>query len=460
MFIKSLSHSSSFRQATIIAFICLLISSASIFICDYILDNIMKSHVKNMIFENIDNQKLNNKFNSSNDLSIQLKNENYKESRKDHFTFIFDSYGKVLLGNKQNVSDSQIQYLKNHNINSPNFVSLKDNNFELLGLLVPLNDGGMYFNAYNVKPMNQQTQIISLMTGAGLLAIQLMILVISLRFSRHNLYRVNHIIDTLEQYASGKHDVRIKSNDNKDEFDQLSQEINIVLERTQRLMGEVRDITSHVAHELRTPLTRLQHRLINLLERVGGKELNELEQAIKETEQIQILFRSIMRLSEVETGQVSHQKDHINAYDILHEVYEYYQPLAENYGINIKLEAQKKHVFCADKILIFQAIANLLDNAIKYAPESETITLKIDASLGNTFIRVSDQGKGIPEESLQFVTQRFKRLSSKKDVFGHGLGLTLIRAIVSLHNGELVLSNTHPGLCACIKIRSNKTTSW
>ena len=131
-----------------------------------------------MIFENIDNQKLNNKFNSSNDLSIQLKNENYKESRKDHFTFIFDAYGKVLLGNKQNVSDSQIQYLQKHNINSPNFVSLKDNNVELLGLLVPLNDGGMYFNAYNVKPMNQQTQIISLMTGAGLLAIQLMILVI------------------------------------------------------------------------------------------------------------------------------------------------------------------------------------------------------------------------------------------------------------------------------------------
>ncbi|MGO2356206.1 MAG: ATP-binding protein [Marinomonas foliarum] len=418
----------------------------------------MKSHVENMIFENIENQNLNKKFNSSNDLSIKLKNEKYKENRKDHFTFIFDVHGTTLLGDEKKISTSQIQYLQKNSKNSPAIISLKDNNIELLGLLVPLTDGGMYFNAYNVKPMNQQTQVISLMTGVGLLVIQLMILLISLRFSRHNLYRVNHIIDTLEQYARGQHKVRVNSNDNKDEFDQLSQEINMVLGRTQTLMEEVRTITSHVAHELKTPLTRLQHKLINVSESLTGKELAELEKAIDETEQIQLLFRSIMRLSEVETGQISHQKNKINAYDIVYEAYEYYQPLAESYDIDLKLSASKKHYFYADKVLIFQAITNLLDNAIKYAPESKTLTLTIYSSLGNTFIKVTDQGKGIPEESLQFVTQRFKRLSSKKDVFGHGLGLTLIRAIVSLHNGELILTNTHPGLCACIKIRSAKAT--
>jgi signal transduction histidine kinase len=456
VFIKPLLHSSSFRQAATIAFICLLISSASVFICDFVLDNIMKSHVRGMIFENIENQTLKTAFSSSNELAEKLKNENKKEVRKDHFTFIFDENGRILSDNSQYISNQHIATLQQNNINPPSIISLENNDMELLGLLVPLADGGMYFNAYNIQPMIQQTRIIPLMTGAGLLAIQLMILLISLPFSLHNLYRVNHIIEALEHYAKGKHSVRVDYKNNGDEFGQLGQEINLVLGRTQRLMGEVRDITSHVAHELRTPLTRLQHKLINISERVEGEELKELEQAIKETEQIQVLFRSIMRLSEVETGQVSHEKNKINAYEILHEVYEYYQPLAENYDIQLAIEASKKHFFYADKILIFQAIANLLDNAIKYAPESKVITLSIDSSLGNTFIKVTDQGKGIPDESLEFVTQRFKRLSSKNDVFGHGLGLTLIRAIASLHNGELILSNAQPGLCACLKLNSNE----
>ena len=132
MSIKSLSHSSSFRQAAIIAFICLLISSVSIFICDYILDNIMKSHVENMIFENIENQNLNKKFNSSNDLSIKLKNEKYKENRKDHFTFIFDVHGTILLGDEKKISTSQIQYLQKNSKNSPAIISLKDKKMSCL----------------------------------------------------------------------------------------------------------------------------------------------------------------------------------------------------------------------------------------------------------------------------------------------------------------------------------------
>lgn len=405
-----------------------------------------------MILENIESQSIKDNFEDSRKLAEKLKNENIQDKRKDHFNFIFDKNRKLLLGGENNIPKDQILKLT-ENINyPPATISFKNNKIELLGLLIPLKDGGIYLNTYNVKPMNQQTQSISFMTGGGLLVIQLMILLISLRFSRHNLRRVNNIINTLERYASGEHNVRVDIETNKDEFDQLSREINIVLVRTQRLMVEVRDITSHVAHELRTPLTRLQHKLINISERAEGKELTELEQAIKETEQIQVLFRSIMRLSEVETGQVHHQKDTINAYEILYDVYEYYQPLAEQYDIELHIDANKKHTFTADKVLIFQAIANLLDNAIKYAPQSKIIRLCICESHKDTYIKITDQGSGIPEENHKFVTQRFKRLTTKQDVFGHGLGLTLIQAIVSLHNGELILTNLHPGLCACIKL--------
>jgi len=410
-----------------------------------------------MIFENFEDQELIRLLNNNEALINKLDSDAAEDNRKDHFTFLFNASGQLLYGNKNKLTDEHLTILNSKRTNPPSIITLKNDNIELLGLLIPLANGSLYFNAYNIRPMILQTRIIPLMTGAGLLAIQLSILLISLPFSLHNLYRVNHIIETLEQYAGGKHKVRVNYENNGDEFGQLSEEINQVLARTQKLMEEVRSITSHVAHELRTPLTRLQHRLINISERVKDEELIELEQAIKETEQIQILFRSIMRLSEVETGQVSLQKDKINAFEILYEAYEYYQPLAESKGIEIKLEANKKQTFIADEILIFQAIANLLDNAIKYAPESRTITLSIESTPSKTLIKVADQGRGIPEESKLFVTQRFKRLASKKEVFGHGLGLTLIHAIASLHNGGLELKNTHPGLSVCLIIRPNKT---
>ena len=107
--------------------------------------------------------------------------------------------------------------------------------------------------------------------------------------------------------------------------------------------------------------------------------------------------------------------------------------------------------------MIFQAIANLLDNAIKYAPQSKIIQLSIATSSGDTLIKVTDQGPGIPEESQRFVTQRFKRLTSKKEVFGHGLGLTLVQAIVSLHHGGFKSSPTRTkDSASASKLRSNE----
>ncbi|KZN12265.1 sensor histidine kinase [Marinomonas sp. TW1] len=456
MFIKPLLHSSSFRQAATIAFLCLLISSAAIFICDHVLNNIMKSHVRGMIFENLENQKLKGLFNSSQLLADQLAADYQIDTRKDHFSFILNNKDQIIYGQKEILNQDQIAALSYNRSIAPKILSLKSQHSELFGLLAPLADGGIYFNAYNIQPMLQQTRIIPLMTGAGLLAIQLSILLISLPFSLHNLFRVNHIIEALEQYAKGKHEVRVNYKNNGDEFGQLAKEINLVLSRTQKLMEEVRNITSHVAHELRTPLTRLQHKLINVSEKLDHKELQELEEAIQETEQIQRLFRSIMRLSEVETGQVSHQKNRINAYEILNEAYEYYLPLAESLDVQLRIRANKKHHFYADKILIFQAIANLLDNALKYAPESNIITLSIESSLGNTLIKVTDQGKGVAEKDQSFVTQRFKRLTSKQEIFGHGLGLTLVQAITALHNGELKLVNNHPGLSVCISLNANE----
>ncbi|WP_394183468.1 sensor histidine kinase [Marinomonas posidonica] len=456
MSIKSLLHSSSFRQAATIAFICLLISSAAILVCDHILENIMKSHVRGMIFENLEHQELHGLENNSHILIEKLKKNQSKDSRKDHYSFVFDEFGHILYGDSNQFSEQGLKDIINQDLQTSSIITLKNEHVELLGLLLPLAGGKLYFNAYDVRPMIQQTRIIPLMTGAGLLAIQLSILLISLPFSLHNLSRVNHILKTLELYASGKHHVRVNYKNNGDEFGRLSKETNQVLGRTQKLMEEVRTITSHVAHELRTPMTRLQHRLINISEKVDGTELEELDLAIKETEQIQLLFRSIMRLSEVETGQVSLTKDKINAHDILYDAYEYYAPLAEAHNIKIQINANKKYFFYADKILIFQAIANLLDNAIKYAPESDLITLSIESQLGDTYISVSDQGKGIPEDSQTLVTQRFKRLTTKEDVFGHGLGLTLINAIVTLHHGELMIKNTSPGLTVGIKLSSDK----
>ncbi|WGY46415.1 HAMP domain-containing sensor histidine kinase [Vibrio sp. ABG19] len=452
--VRLIIHSSSFRQAAYVAFFCLIISSASILLSDKLLKNVMLDHVKNMILDDIKNKQNMNLFSSSQKLADYLNQRKLTNQYDELITYTFNPLGDLLYGDAQILTLEEIQTILTRQKAHISTLSFHKPQKELYGMVIPIADGGSYYASYNMSPMLNSTRIIPLMTGAVLFTVLLSILLISLPFSIKNLLRVNRILKVMEEYAKGDHHARITDAGYNDEFGRLSSETNLLLSRTKLLMEQVKTANSHIAHELKTPLTRLKHRLINTSEMVDGSALDELDAASMEIDRILYLFRAIMQLSEIENGQLSLQRESIDAQHLLSEVRDYYEPLLEDKGIELKIKATHKAVFYADYALIFQAVANLLDNAIKYAPQSSMIKLQVEQQLETTYIHVIDEGPGIPDDQLSLVLKRFHRLERVKSIEGFGLGLPFVQAVAERHQGRFTLVNGQTGLIATISCRA------
>ncbi|MDR0276553.1 MAG: HAMP domain-containing histidine kinase [Paucimonas sp.] len=454
--LRPLLATSSLRQATTIAFICLLFSLISIVLSNQLLEVVMRSHVRDMILNEVRSGQLQGRFRDAAQLSWSLQHRQTLEVRKEHQALVIDRDGRLLLGNPDYLPDtSQLGSSK------PRWhhTTLTDRNgytAEILGLSIPLPDGGQYFSAFDLRPMLERTRIIPLATGAGLLLLLLSILITALPFGLHNLYRINRIRDALGRYANGDYSARAPATLHGDEFDQLGLEINHGLLRINKLMDEVKHITSHIAHELRTPLTRLQSRLLTASEMLEGPARDELLCAVQDSERIQSLFRAVMRIAEVETGRMTCHFETIDVRDLLHDVTDYYQPLAEQRGCPLRLEVDPGCQLFGDRALLFQALANLIDNALKYAPPGLPISLRAQARNGHGELQVCDSGPGIAASQSERAMERFQRLGEGSETPGHGLGLTLVRAIAELHGGELRLGDNRPGLIATLAIRRQR----
>src|SRR6218665_2595678 len=336
--LKLLLNTSNFRQATTIAFICLLVALASIILCNHLLEIVMRSHVREMILADVRSQQLHGNLQNTEQVLSAMNYREPFEIRKDRHALVLDGQHKVVYGDANLVPPLRCDNPCNGNWRHSTVTDSDGHENEILGLLVPLRDGGHYYSAYDLRPMLERTRIIPLMTGAGLLLILLFILLTSLPFSMRNMHRINRIREALALYAQGDHSVVVPYNHSGDEFDQLASDINQCLQRINRLMDEVRNITSHIAHELRPPLTRLQSRLQNATEQVDGDVRQELLRAVQDSERIQNLFRAVMRVGEVETGRCAHNFERVHAHELLTDVRDYYLPLAEERGCSLLLE--------------------------------------------------------------------------------------------------------------------------
>lgn len=453
--VRLIIHSSSFRQAAYVAFFCLIISSASILLSDKLLKNIMHDHVQNMILDDIKNKQTMNLLGNSRALAEHLIQREQTNQYDELISYIFDQFGQRLYGDERLLTSTEIQSILAREKSHISILSFHKPQKELYGIVIPIADGGAYYASYNMSPMLNSTRIIPLMTGAVLFTILLSILLISLPFSIKNLLRVNRILRVMGEYAKGDHDARISDSGYNDEFGRLSNETNLLLSRTQLLMEQVKTANSHIAHELKTPLTRLKHRLINTSEMVEGAALDELDAAAMEIDRILYLFRAIMQLSEIKNGQLSLQKESIDVHHLLSEVRDYYEPLLDEKGMKLKIKVTHKGIFYADYALVFQAVANLLDNAIKYAPHSTVVKLQVEQQLETLYIHVIDGGPGIPPDQLPLVLKRFHRLEGVKSIEGFGLGLPFVQAVAERHQGHLTLVNGTTGLIATISFKQS-----
>jgi len=261
--------------------------------------------------------------------------------------------------------------------------------------------------------------------------------------------RLERINRTAREVMAGDLDRRVPTRGANDEFDRLADSLNRMLDQIQYLMERVRQVSDNIAHDLRTPLTRLRWRLERL---AAGDDPDGdlLAQAIDDADGLLNTFHALLRIAEVESGSRSRFVE-LDLAELVADVGELYEPVAATHEQTLTIadigEALRVH---GDRDLLFQALTNLVDNAVKYTPAGGAIEINVEAQDGEYAVTVADSGAGVPADQRQEVLQRFVRLEHSRASRGSGLGLSLVAAVARLHGGRIELGDNAPGLRARI----------
>jgi signal transduction histidine kinase len=269
--------------------------------------------------------------------------------------------------------------------------------------------------------------------------------------SRNMLRRVEQVNRTAERVVAGNLSDRVPLRGSGDEFDQLAGNLNGMLDQIERLMTGMREVTDNVAHDLKTPLARLRARLeLALLgDAETAPQTAAIRAAIEEADRMLATFNALLSIAEAEARTGRDHSEPLDLAEIARAAAELYEPLAEERGFAIARDVEPGVIVRGDRNLLSQAIANLLDNALKYGvnPEGASeIRLSVREDRGTGVLEVSDRGPGIPAGNRETVLDRFVRLEPSRSTPGNGLGLSLVRAVARLHNGTVELSDNAPGL--------------
>jgi signal transduction histidine kinase len=292
--------------------------------------------------------------------------------------------------------------------------------------------------------------------------------------TRRVLKRIDAMSGTARTIMAGDLSERLPIAGTGDELDRLAESLNAMLERIEALMHGLKEVSDNIAHDLRTPLTRLRNRTEDALRMPRGDAgyRAALETVLEESDGLIRTFNALLMIARAESGEVGDAMTVFDAAEVVHDVAELYEPLAEEKGLTLRAETDGPAPVKGNRELISQALANLLDNAIKYAaprhlapalapatgeggesaPEERRRApeVVIGATSGEAQVElfVADAGPGVPVEDRKRVVERFVRLEQSRSEPGAGLGLSLAAAVARLHRGELALADNAPGLRA------------
>ncbi len=316
------------------------------------------------------------------------------------------------------------------------------------GRQFPLTGGFLLLVASDIAERYQTEKLFTTTLPWSVLLMMLLGLLGGVLISRNFLTRLDLINRTSREIMAGDLSRRLPLGRGGDEFDTLAINLNRMLERTERLMRGMRDVTDSIAHDLRTPLNRLRNRLEGVLSTIGpdGAGSGEIEAAVEETDHLIGTFNALLLIAEAEAGVARESMSQVDLRGILEGVAELYGPLADEKEITLSIAPSGSAVVACNPRLVSQALANLLDNAIKYTPSGGKVTVALEHTPGGIALHVGDSGPGIPKEDRARVLERFVRLEASRHSPGTGLGLSLVAAVARLHDAKLELSDNHPGL--------------
>ncbi len=270
---------------------------------------------------------------------------------------------------------------------------------------------------------------------------------------RRKLPRLAVTNETSQRSVDGDLHRRVPVSHRGDEFDRLATHLNRMLDQIQELMEGIRQVSDNIAHDLKTPLSRLRQNLEEISTyRPDDPELSEsLSHALHEADRLLGLFNALLRIARIESETVTPTLVDLSLADLVKDIVEFYEPLAEEKHQKLTLIIDAAPQLSADRDMLFQSFANLVDNAIKYTPIGGRIQLRVGSVDQKPWLSICDSGPGIPPEDHERVFQRFYRTDSSRSTPGNGLGLSLARAVLQLHGATITLRSNNPGLCVEIR---------
>lgn len=270
--------------------------------------------------------------------------------------------------------------------------------------------------------------------------------------SRNLLRRLDSINRTSAEIVAGDFSRRVPQTGSHDEFDALAENLNRMLERTERLMKGMREVVDSVAHDLRTPLNRLRNRLEDMQRRLGPEDphLEDIDAAVAETDRLIGTFNALLLIAEADSGMTRGSMAPIDLSAIVADVADLYMPLAEEKDIALEVAPSGVLMVEGNRSLVSQALANLIDNAIKYTPSGGHVVVAAAETPVSIDLAVTDSGPGIPVQDRARVLERFVRLEKSRNSPGTGLGLSLVAAVARMHGAALTLGDNAPGLKATV----------
>jgi signal transduction histidine kinase len=316
-------------------------------------------------------------------------------------------------------------------------------------------DGNLLLLGRNLDEIYTLRRTVLQALAAGLGPMLLMALAIGAFFARRASRRLIRIHDTIAKIMRGDLKVRLPVRRKPDEIDRVSRDVNLMLDEIVRLLLQVKSVSDNIAHDLRTPLAVMRAKLERGL---GGDDDHELRvatrQALSELDRAMMTIAALLRISEVESALRSSGFKPIDLSTICADVFEFYEPVGRAKSIAMVLDARSPVPTLGDSDLMREAVANLIDNAVKFTPEGGMVSLSAAMEAGRPVVRVSDSGSGVAPGERDKIFERFYRTIRNDRVPGSGLGLSIAAAIARLHDFDLRVEDNHPGALFVMSARA------
>ena len=300
----------------------------------------------------------------------------------------------------------------------------------------------------DIGDLDSFTDQMKLAVISGVALIFVLAAVASILVTRRTVGRIESINATSRAIMQSDLDKRIPLRGTHDEWDRVAENLNLMLDRIETLMGEVKQVSDNVAHDLRTPLTRMRGRLEKAYhgQRNSRDDQALIGDTIADLDAVLRIFLSLTRIAQIETRERKGAFRTVDLVEIASEVVELYDAAAEQDGTRLTIAGDREMLVTGDRDLIFDAIANLVDNAIKHGRAGGQVVVRNETIDGRPVVSVADDGPGIPVDQYEYVFKRFYRLEQSRYTPGNGLGLSLVAAVARLHEAQIEMLENSPGL--------------